>query len=356
MDVRLSTGEHDRSAARAPGAALPPLPQEIFERAAALKHAGEPFVLATVVWSRSPSSARPGAKGIVTPDGALFGWVGGSCAQATVVREAQAALADGQARILRLSPEAGDARPGVVNAPLTCHSGGAIEIFLEPFLPPLQLVAIGESPVADALVRLGHTMGYHVVAARPGAAATAPAEADLVLDTLELGAGAARRRTVAVVASMGVYDEEAVERALRAGAGFVALVASRRRTAVVLETLRQAGLPAELLARVQGPAGLDIAASAPEEVAVSILAEIIARKATLDLPAASTATAPEPPATATDPVCGMTVEVATARHTVDHEGRRYYFCCAACKRRFAADPARYRDERAPSGGSRPAGE
>lgn len=316
------------------------LPQEIFERAAALKQAGEPFVLATVVWSRRPTSARPGAQGIITRDGALFGWVGGSCAQPTVIREAAQALADGQARILRLSPEGepAEARPGVVVAPMTCHSGGEIEIFLEPFLPPLQLLVIGESPIGDALIRLGHIMGYRVVAARPGAEQTAPREADLVLDSLELGDLATRQRTIAVVASMGVYDDAAIEQALCAGAGFVALVASPRRFETLRATLQSAGLPADLLARVKAPAGLDIPASAPEEIAVSILAEIIARKASLPTPAAPAAA---PPATALDPVCGMAVEIASARHTFDQAGQRYYFCCPACRRQFAADPARY---------------
>jgi len=318
-----------------------PLPLDIFERAAALKRAAAPFVLATVTCSRRPTSARPGAKGIVTPDGALFGWVGGSCAQPTVVREALRALDDGQPRLLRLDPGGGaeEGRPGVVVAPATCASGGTLELFLEPFLPPLQLLVIGESPVADALVRLGHVMGYRVVAARPGASRPAPGEADATLDTLEFGALAAGRRTIAVVASMGVYDEEAVAGALRTGAGFVALVASGRRFAALRALLRASDLPEELLGRVKAPAGLDIAASAPEEIAVSILAEIIARRATLPAPAEAGAAAM--PAAAIDPVCGMTVGVAGARHTLDHDGRRHYFCSAACRRRFAAAPGRY---------------
>lgn len=320
----------------------PRLPEDHFARAAALKQAGAPFVLATVVWSQRPTSAQPGAKGIVTPDGALFGWVGGSCTQPAVVREALLALADGQPRLLRLGPDGdgGAARHGVIVAPMTCHSGGALEIFLEPFLPPLQLVVAGESPVADALLRLGHTMGYRTVAARPQSRGAAPREANLILDTLEFAGLAANRRTVAVIASMGQYDEEAIAQALRAGIGFVALVASRRRFAATLDWLRDAGLPDELLTRVKAPAGLDIAASAPEEVAVSILAEIIARKATL---AATPATVPpaEADPAAVDPVCGMAVETAGARYTFDHEGDRFYFCCAGCQRKFASDPQHF---------------
>ncbi|HET9017331.1 MAG TPA: XdhC family protein [Thermomicrobiaceae bacterium] len=323
-----------------PAPILTTLSEDIFERAATLKRAGRPFVLATVVWSGRPTSARPGARGIVTADGALFGWVGGSCAQPTVVREALAALADGEARLLRLSPDPlpSEARPGVVVAPMTCHSGGTLEIFLEPFLPPLRLLVVGESPVADALVRLGHVMGYRVVAVRPEATATAPPESDVVLGSLDLAAAAAGGRSAAVVATMGVYDEDAVERALRAGIGYVALVASRRRAESVAALLRDAGVPDDALARLRAPAGLDIAASAPEEIAVSILAEIIACRR--DLPVVTSALS-KAPATAVDPVCGMTVEVSGARHTQEHGGRRYYFCCPACRRRFVANPAAF---------------
>ena len=320
--------------------ALGTLSEDIFERAATLKRAGRPFVLATVVWSQRPTSARPGARGIVAEDGSLFGWVGGSCAQPTVVREALAALSDGEARILRLSPDtaAEVARPGVVVAPMTCHSGGILEIFLEPFLPPLRLLVVGESPVADALVRLGHVMGYRVIAVRPEAAATAPPEADEVLDSLDLASSVAGGQAAAVVATMGVYDEDAIEHAVRAGIGYVAVVASRRRAESVLAFLRASGLPDELLGRVKAPAGLDIGASAPEEIAVSILAEIIACRRSL--PVLGVAAIAER-RTAIDPVCGMTVEIADARHSEDYQGERYYFCCPACRREFAANPATF---------------
>jgi xanthine dehydrogenase accessory factor len=200
------------------------------------------------------------------------------------------------------------------------------------------LLVFGESPVSDALLRLGHVMGYRVVAVRPDATMAAPAEADLVLDTLDVSHLVPGWRTAAVVASMGVYDEDAIERALRAGVGFVGLVASRRRFAAVAETLRAAGIGDDQLAHLKAPAGLDIAATAPEEIAVSILAEVIARKATLPYSHSDTKTELAP-TTAIDPVCGMTVEIANARHIFDHEGHRYYFCCPACRRAFSADPA-----------------
>ena len=316
--------------------------EDIFARAAKLKQEGVPFVLATVVWSQSPTSARPGAKGIITPDGALFGWVGGSCAQPTVVREAIRALTDGNSRLLRLDPEGtpDPSRPSLVVAPLTCQSGGTLEVFLEPLLPTLQLIVFGQSPVCDALIRLGHVMGYRVVAARPGADAPVPDEADESIDGLDVRSICAERRSVAVVASMGVYDEDAVVAALEAGIGFVALVASRKRFSATRQLLAGNGLSEEMLDRVKAPAGLDISASSPEEIAVSILAEIIERRGSLPMPPGlrQNVTAPN---TAVDPVCGMEVEVAGAMHVSEFAGTAYYFCCAGCRRSFEKEPERY---------------
>ncbi len=225
-------------------------------------------------------------------------------------------------------------------APLTCQSGGALEVFLEPLLPALQLIVFGQSPVCDALLRLGHVMGYRVVAARPGAVSTVPSEADVSLDGLDVRELAADRRSVAVVASMGVYDEDAVGAALEAGIGFVALVASRKRFAATRALLAGAGHSEEMLDRVKAPAGLDISASSPEEIAVSILAEIIERRGTLPTPVGlrQSDTTPE---IAIDPVCGMEVETSGARHAAEHNGTTYYFCCAGCKRSFELDPVKY---------------
>jgi xanthine dehydrogenase accessory factor len=321
------------------------LSRDLFALAADLRQRGVPFVLATVIWTQSPTSAKPGAKGIVTADGALFGWVGGSCAQPAVMREAMAALHDGRARILRIDPVGSPdqpPRPGVIVAPMTCHSEGALEIFLEPFLPAPQLLIYGESPVADALLRLGKAMGYWVVALRPGASG-APAEVDEWLDSLDPGDRPRRRPTVAVVASLGAYDEDAIEAALRAGVTFVELVASRKRFRAIRETLARS-LPETLLERVKAPAGLDIQATSPEEIAVSILAELIAAKSVWRntwRPEEAGARTALPTREAIDPVCGMTVNTESARHVVDYRGQRYFFCCPACRRLFEADPETY---------------
>ena len=366
---------------------------DLLRRAAELATNGVPFVLAIVTSRRPASSAQPGDMALVTADGEFEGWLGGACTRPTVVREAQAALADGQPRLLALAPDPEEIqRPGLSTFPMTCHSGGTVEIYLEPVLPAPRLVLFGVSPAARALAKLGQAMGYAITAVGAEADATAfPGVSDL---RPELGPGdlepsSAARPVHAVVATMGEGDEEAIEAALAIAPAYVGVVASARRFAALRETLLARGIADAALARVKSPAGLDLGARTPEEIALAVLAEIVQlRRAAergqapetgtvslgtspaphaTDAPVAHGAPshvhgpvaaghAPPPavpgpstaPATAIDPICGMTVNVAKARHTADHLGTTYYFCCAGCRDRFAADPTRFVNAESPA--------
>lgn len=320
---------------------------DLFEQASWLKAQGQPFVLATVVRVEKPASARPGARAILLEDGALLGWVGGSCAESQVRREARQALQDGQPRLLRLSPpekRASLPQEGVVEAALACASGGLLEIFLEPVLPPPRLVVVGNSPITRILASLGKSLGFSVTAAVLEATAGQAWQADRLVESLALLEGELGANACVVVASHGHYDEEALRIALQSPAAYVALVASRARAEAVRDYLRSAGLAEERLERLKSPAGLDLGAVTPEEVALSILAEIVhlRRRGGLGSPQAK---GPSPtarlPAEARDPVCGMTVEIASARYTFDFDGSTYYFCARSCQDAFAAQPERY---------------
>jgi xanthine dehydrogenase accessory factor len=265
---------------------------------------GTPFALATVVGVERPASARPGDQALVTADGSLSGWVGGACTESTVVREALAALADGEPRTVRV--EGG------------CASEGTIELLVQPQLPAPLLAVLGDGPAARTLAALAGTLGWRV--ARE-------------LDT---------RADAVVVASMGQGDEDALEAALAGEAGYVGLVASAKRGAAVLADLRARGLDEESLARVRCPAGLDLGPSSQEEIAVAILAELVAWRHTRPTSPLEAVRAAEE---AVDPVCGMTVAVAGATETYVHEGVTYYFCCAGCRGRFERDPAQYVEAR-----------
>ena len=310
-----------------------------------LARRGEPFALASVVRRQPASSAQQGDGAVVTADGAFHGWLGGSCTQPTVVAEALKAIADGRPRLLALSPDpASERRPGVLVFPMTCHSGGTVEIYLEPVLPASRLLVFGVSPVAQGLARLGHAMGFSVEVADPDAETAAFPDAERVwsdLGALPVGSGA---RTFAVVATMGERDEEALAAALRVAPEYVGVVASRRRYAEIRERVAGGGVPEADLSRVKSPAGLDIGARAPEEIALSILAEIVQVRRAASDQAGSARPAALPTAAAreeVDPVCGMRVAVAGARHTASAGGRDWYFCCGGCRDRFLAAPERY---------------
>jgi xanthine dehydrogenase accessory factor len=316
---------------------------DVLRLAAELSARGEPYVLATVVWRRAPSSGQEGATALITPDRAVRGWIGGACAEPTVVREALRTIEEGSPRLLFLgTPEELDAhrRDGVVTVPIACQSEGALEVYVEPVLPQPQLVAIGRSPAALALTAMASGLGWRSVAVDDDGDAAVHPGADRVVTTLDLDEAGIDDRSYVVVATQGHYDEQALQRALATPAPYVGLVASRRRAEAVLGYLRDRGVADDALARVHAPAGLDLGRVASEEIAVAILAEIVALRARGELPAASPVEV-APPHEALDPVCGMTVEVATARHRTVHEGQTYYFCAAGCLAAFEADPARY---------------
>jgi xanthine dehydrogenase accessory factor len=295
---------------------------ELLQMAADLARRQEPFVLAVVVRRRPASSAQAGDMAVITAAGDFHGWLGGSCTQPTVVREAQRALADGKPRLLALAPDPeAERRPGVAVFPMTCHSGGSVEIYLEPILPAPRLAVFGGSPTARALMELGKAMGYSVTAA--------PAPA---------GPEASRGPCFAVVATMGEGDEEAIRGALALRPAYLGVVASRKRFAQIREALLAQGVTAAALDSIRSPAGVAIGAQTPEEIAVSVLAEIVARRRAV---AAAAGSAVEPEAQAIDPICGMTVDVAGARHSAEHAGRTYYFCGGSCRERFLAAPERF---------------
>ncbi len=313
------------------------------DEAQRLREAGQPFVLATVVRAERPTSAKAGAKAIVTADGQLSGWIGGSCARPAVAREARRALQDGQPRLLRLVPPeqlGRAAQDGVIEMALTCVSGGTLEIYLEPHLAQPHLVAISHLPIAEALVTLGKGLGYAVTVMGLEADRSRYPLADRVLDRLDFARLPLTGQTYIVVASHGNYDEEALAWALGTDAPYVALVASRKRAESLRAYLRSIGLSEAQLARLRCPAGLDFGAVTPEEIALSILAEIVHLRRTAPAPLPEAPEAAAAPAEAVDPVCGMMVEIAGARHTAEYKGQVYYFCCSGCQRSFESEPER----------------
>jgi xanthine dehydrogenase accessory factor len=334
--------------------------------AAGLADAGEAFALATVVWRQGPSSGKQGSRALVTADGELRGWIGGACAEPTVIREATAAIADGQPRLLLLGPEGtfGDVIPeGMTVVPVSCASEGALEVYIEPVLPAPHLVVVGRSPMAVTLTRLAEALGWR---------------AELT-DGREFSPGQVQRRSLVVIATQGQADEDILARAITARPAYLGLVSSGKRGETVLGYLADQGVPKAQLDRVHVPAGLDLGRTSHEEMAVAILAQLVQLRAAGELasPGGATprtprgvsdavpprGTPPDPqakisdtqalaepagnvtggrrdllpliaPAEATDPVCGMTVPADSGHWPLEHDGVTDYFCCAGCRRGF----------------------
>ena len=276
-----------------------------------------PFVVATVVRVQPPASVEPGNVGLVQADGTIEGFIGGVCAQHSVRLHSLEAIESGMPLLLRILPDGPEEiirEDGAVTVTNPCLSGGAIEVFLEPVLPAPRVLVAGDSPIVAALRSLGPEVGLKVVAAQDITdGVLTPTGADLAL----------------VVAAHG-NDEIATLRAgLEAGVRYVGLVASRKRGASVIEELRADGVGEELLDALETPAGLDIGARTPAEVALAILGRIIElRRSGSDPDRTGT------PVTAVDPICGMTVVIAADTPSLEHDGGTVYFCCAGCRRKF----------------------
>ena len=315
---------------------------EVLGLAADLSRRGQPFVLATVVWRRAPSSGKEGSTALITPDRRVHGWLGGACAEPTVIRESLKALEEGTPRLLFLGPPeelAARGRDGVVTVPIACQSEGALEVYVEPVLPQPHLVVIGRSPAVGTLASMAHTLGWRTVVVDEGGLAADYPNADRVFTSLDLSEADITERSVIVVATQGHYDEAALQAALATPAAYVGLVASRRRAESVLGYLHDRGVSDAQLARVHAPAGLDLGRVAHEEIAVAILAELVKERAEGTLAAAEPAEVRTHEAI--DPVCGMTVDVASAMYRSTFEDTTYYFCSAGCQSRFEEDPARF---------------
>jgi xanthine dehydrogenase accessory factor len=321
----------------------------------------QPYAKATVVRREPPASANVGDRAVVTADGELHGWVGGAaCAQSIVTMQGQEAIESGTPQLIGIAPDPETVdRPGLEAFPMTCHSDGVLELFVEPVSPTTELVIVGDSPVARSLARLAGELAVDVT--------LVVTDTDSAPDVAENVAIVAETdpRTVAdqlgpaplvAVASMGKYDARGLAIGALAGAPYVGLIASDERASEEID--RAAGLiegdPEAVEAVVTNPAGVDIAAHTPAEIAVSLLAEIVDVRAEttagVDEVTSSDADAvdsetPDEDATddsaAVDPVCGMTVDPAEAAATAEHDGETYYFCCHGCADSFENDPGSY---------------
>jgi xanthine dehydrogenase accessory factor len=302
----------------------------LHERAQSLRDHRVPFVHARVVLAERPTSAKPGDEALITADGTIEGFVGGQCAESTVRSQSLTLLSSGDSMLLRIAPNPEADQPGKTVVHNPCLSGGTLEIFLEPVLPVPLVSVLGDSPIAAALRDVAGSLGYEGATYSSG----------------DLGAADA-----VVVATHGKKEEETLEAAVRAGVPYVGLIASPTRGAAVVGSL---DLTDDEKARIHYPAGLDIGARTPAEVALSVFAQMVSdRPREPRAPRDPQHLPGEPPMTrvgmltvlepdtAIDPVCGMTVTIDADALVADVDGERVYFCCPACRRAYVADPGKY---------------
>ncbi len=293
----------------------------LVKRMEALRTERTPFVRATVVRAQQPSSAHPGDAAIVYADGSIEGFVGGQCAEVSVRTAALEALRLGETMLLRVLPGDGASFPEAPGAHVVvnpCLSGGTLEIFLEPLLPPARITVVGRGPIARSIAELGGPLGY-------------------VVDLADGGQGVVGVLAV-IIATLGGDEAGAVRAALDAGVPYVGLVASPRRGSAVLAAVDPTTEERE---RIHTPVGLDIGARNAPEIALSILAEIVRVRRLQSVEARPPSPAPALPAT--DPICGMSVTVGPNAPSLLVDGATIWFCGPGCRDRYAADRARTLD-------------
>ncbi len=249
--------------------------KEIIEQRIA---SGKAYVIATVVRTEAPSSAKAGDRAVLDEEGILAGWVGGGCAKPAVTRNAVDALRDGQTRLIRISRDLEELESGIMGYPMTCQSGGTLDIFIEPVMPKPLLVVIGQTAIAQALCALASGAGFDVIVAAPGVKREKFAAASDWLEDFDDVAKIERTPAAIVVATQGSGDARGLDAALSSNTGYIGLIASPKKSARLKETLKKRGHDENAVDGIDGPAGLYIGAITPEEVAVSVLAELVQRR------------------------------------------------------------------------------
>ena len=311
----------------------------------------KPFAIASVINRQLPSSGKPGDKAVIEQNGQITGWIGGGCTRGIILKEAGLALKDGQPRIVRISPDM-DSQPkdGVVDYRMTCYSGGSVEVFIEPVMPRPQIVIMGKSHVGKALAKIAGAMDYSVFAIAGGANERMFPDADRIAEKLE-NPELIPENAFVVICTQGENDEAHLAQALHTRASYIGFVSSRKKANAVFQTLRGEGFAFDQLKRIKTPAGLDIQAKMAEEIAVSILAEIISLLRSGSQATEENIPQAHSPESNTDenpifinPVCNVPVEKSTAKHIIEYEGANYYFCCDGCKVKFENAPQQYATE------------
>jgi len=326
--------------------------EEFFEKLEELRKRNEPFVTATVVRREVPSSGKSGDKAIIDKFGKMTGWIGGGCVKGIILKEADDAIKSGKSRLVKVGKSLSTLKQeGVVDYKMTCMSEGTVEVFIEPVLPSPHLVVIGKTAIAKALVKIARTAGFRITVVAADITPQTFEKVDELITQINLDQVKLFSSSSIVVCTQGEQDEETLEQVLQKNCSYIGFVASRKKKSGVFEYLLQQGMDQKKLDEVHSPAGIDIAAKRPEEVAISIIAEIIRVHNNKPEHAESFIDTGEnvdseiqndiKPSYYINPVCGVPVDKNSPKHIIEYQGEKVYFCCDGCKVKFEAEPTRY---------------
>ncbi len=324
--------------------------EEFFDKLEELRKKNEPFVTATVVRREVPSSGKSGDKAIVDKFGRMTGWIGGGCVKGIILKEAHDAIKTGRSRLVKVGQsQATEKQDGVVDYKMTCMSEGTVEVFIEPVLPSPHLVVMGKTAIAKALIKIAKSAGFRITAVAADITPQTFEKVDELITKINLEQVKLSSSSSIIVCTQGEQDEEALEQALQKNCAYIGFVASRKKKAGVFDYLQQHGIDKKKLDTIKSPAGINITAKRPDEVAISILAEIIQvhnskphnEESFIDPKPQGDNEQDIKPSYYINPVCGVPVDRNSPKHIIDYQGEKVYFCCDGCKVKFEAEPAKY---------------
>lgn len=303
----------------------------------------KPYATAIIVNRKIPSSGKPGDKAIITSDGKIHGWIGGGCTRGIVLKEALLSISEGKPRLVTISPDT-KAEPTTHSKiyKMTCQSGGEVDIYIEPVLPKPNILIFGVSHIAMALAKLAKAMSYTVSCVNHNPDKSVFPDSDSLIHIKDFSKNQLSENTYVVVCTQGEGDMEALFAAIQSSPSHLSFVASRKKANSIFNDLRAKGITFDQLKQIKTPAGLDIGAKLPEEVALSILAQIVE-----DLRTQESETTKENQVKLNNddfylnPVCNIPIQKGTAKHIIDYKSEKVYFCCDGCKTSFEATPEKY---------------
>lgn len=320
------------------------LDDHIFEQLEDLKSQDRTAAVAVVVNRKAPTSGKPGDKALITEEGDVHGWIGGGCTKGIVIKEAIASLKDQKPRLVKIAPgaETQTDQQGVKTYSMMCQSEGSVDVYIEPMIPASKIFIFGRSHIAKALCEIGAAAGYEMMVISDLSEHEMFPKAKKFHALSDFDTNQLKPADFVVVCTQGEDDEKSLEAAVSSRANYVSFVSSRRKANSIYRTLKKQGTPIEDLAQVKTPAGLDLNAKSPQDVAISILAEIVQEKMAPGIDQGEEAAFKElNDDLYMNPVCKIPVQKSTAKHVLEHNGEKVYFCCDGCKVSFEKEPEAY---------------